>query len=208
MSGKSGLATAGMVLGIVGIIFSAVPIINNAAFVAGLLALIFGTVVLIKTRAVKEARRGKAIAAVILGAVTLVIVLATQYMYSQALNKISDAAKEASTSASNASGDRTAELLKNDVTVTLGQFTAVTDQYVTNTELPVTVVNRASDKKSYTIHIEAVDASGNRITDDTVYANDLAAGQKQDFKAFAFVASDKVDALKTAKFNIVTVSQF
>lgn len=129
-------------------------------------------------------------------------------MYSQALNKVSNAAKNASTSLSNASGDRTAELLKSDVTVTLGQFTVTADQYMTNTELPVTVVNRASDKKSYTIHIEAVDASGNRITDDTVYANDLTAGQKQDFKAFAYVPSDKVDALKAAKFNIVSVSQF
>lgn len=200
MSKKSSLATAGMVLGIIGVVFSAVPIINNAAFVVGLLAAIFGIVVLVKTRTDKELRRGKAIAGVVMGVLTIVIVLASQYIYGQALNKVSEAV-------SSASGDRTSELLKNDVTITLGKFATSGDQYMTTTELPVAVVNRATDKKSYTIHIEAVDATGARITDDTVYANDLNAGQKQDFKAFAFVTSDKVEALKTAKFNIVTVSQ-
>lgn len=196
---KSGLATAGMVLGIIGVVFAAVPIVNNAAFVVGALALVFGIVWLVKSRT-EEVKRGKAITAVVLGALTVVIVLVTQYAYGQVLNKVSD-------NLSKSTGDQTAQILKSDATVTLGQFAVTGDQYMTNTELPVTVVNKTNEKKSFTIHVEAVDASGNRITDDTVYANDLNAGQKQDFKAFTLVTSDKVDALKTAKFNIVTVSE-
>lgn len=197
---KSGLATAGLVLGIVGVVFSAVPIVNNIAFVLGLLALVFGIIWLVKAKGV-DVKRAKAIAAVVLGVATIIIVIVSQYAYGQVLNKVSD-------SINKSTGDQTAEILKSDADVVLGQFAATQDQYVTNTELPVTVTNKTNEKKSFTIHIEAVDASGSRITDDTVYANDLTAGQKQDFKAFTLVTSDKVDALKSAKFNIVTVTEF
>ena len=38
---KSGLATAGFVLGIIGVVLSFIPIINNAAFVLGVLSFVF-----------------------------------------------------------------------------------------------------------------------------------------------------------------------
>ena len=41
---SSGLATAGMVLGIIGVVLSFIPIINNIAFFFFLLALIFGII--------------------------------------------------------------------------------------------------------------------------------------------------------------------
>ena len=45
---KSGLATAGLVLGIIGICLSFIPILNNASFFLGILAVIFGIIPLIK----------------------------------------------------------------------------------------------------------------------------------------------------------------
>ena len=39
---KSGFATAGLVLGIIGICLSFIPILNNASFFLGVLAVIFG----------------------------------------------------------------------------------------------------------------------------------------------------------------------
>ncbi len=61
--------------------------------------------------------------------------------------------------------------------------------------------------KSFTIQIEAVDNSGKRITDDYVYANDLAAGQNQDFDIFTYVSDDLIDSMKSATYKIVTVSE-
>ena len=61
---------------------------------------------------------------------------------------------------------------------------------------------------SYSITIEAVDENGKRIQDDTVYVNDLNAGQEQDFEAFTLITSDDAKKLKTAKFNILEVSKF
>ena len=47
---KSGFAIAALVLGIIGIVFSFIPIINNAAFILGILAAIFAIISLVKKK--------------------------------------------------------------------------------------------------------------------------------------------------------------
>lgn len=70
---KSGLSTAGLVLGIVGLCTSIIPIINNLSFVMGILAFIFGIISL-----VKGAGKGKNISAIILGILAIVITINMQ----------------------------------------------------------------------------------------------------------------------------------
>ncbi|MGN1374435.1 MAG: hypothetical protein ACI4XK_03950 [Bacilli bacterium] len=67
---KSGLATASLVLGIIGAVLSFIPIINNIAFILGVLAFIFGIIPFFQ-----KASRGKAIAGVILGILSIVITI-------------------------------------------------------------------------------------------------------------------------------------
>lgn len=76
-SKKSGLAKAGLVLGIIGICLSFIPILNNASFFLGVLAVVFGLIPLIK-----KASKGKAIAALILGVLSIVITLSLQSSWS------------------------------------------------------------------------------------------------------------------------------
>jgi hypothetical protein len=210
-SGSAGLAITGMVLGIIAIVLSGIPIVNNAAFVLGALALIFGIVGVVKAKQ-SNVGRGQAITAIVLGTVSVCIVLATQAFYSsvmnQASNELNDAMTELEKESDKITGDATEDLLANDVSVELGTFMATTDEYgLTTTELPVTVTNKNAENKSYSIQIEAVNESGARIVDDTVYANSLGSGQSQAFKAFQYVASENVEAMKTATFKIVSVSQ-
>lgn len=194
---KSGLATAGLILGIIGTALSFIPIINNAAFVIGIFALIFGIIALIK----KEAK-GKTIASIILGIAAISITLLMQQAASNAIDEVSKEIDKIT-------GDNTEEVLNKDVDITLGNFIATTDEYgFTNTKLVVTVKNTTDSKKSYSIHIEAVDADGKRIEDDYVYANDLTAGQTQDFEIFNLVQDEKVDLLKNATFKIVEASAY
>lgn len=194
---KSGLATAGLVLGIIGIVLSFIPIINNIAFVLGILALIFGIISLIK-----HASKGKAIAGLVLGILSIVITIGMQSTVSDAIDKTTNELDKIT-------GDSTEEVLKNDVNVTLSDFTATEDEYgLTDTKLVVTVKNTTDEKKSFLIHIEAVNSDGKRINDDTVYANNLNANQTQEFEAFTLVQSDKVDELKDATFKIVEVSEY
>ena len=74
--------------------------------------------------------------------------------------------------------------------------------------LTVTVKNITDSEKTFSIHIEAVNAAGDRIADDYVYANNLGAGQTQSFDVFKFVSSNDVDAMKNATFRIVEASAY
>lgn len=193
---KSGLATTGFVLGIIGICTSFIPIINNASFVLGILAIIFGLISLIK-----KAGKGKAIIASILGILTIVITLSLQSSWSDSLDEIS---KDLDT----ATGENTEEVLKN-VDVSIGKFEVVTDEYgYSDTKLVVKVTNKTNEKKSFNIEIEAVSSNGNRIETDYIYATNLSAGQSQSFNIFEYVNDENLQAMKNAKFNIIEASMY
>ena len=194
---SSGLATAGMVLGIIGAVLSFIPIINNIAFFIGILALIFGIIGI-----VKKTGKGKAIAGVVLGILSIVITLAMQ-------SAVSDAIDETSKELDKITGNSTEEVLKTEVNVTLGDLQISKDEYgLTDSKMVVTVKNITDKKKSYSLHIEAVDANGNRIHEDYVYANDLSAGQTQNFEIFTYIEDSKIDAMKAATFNIIEASAY
>ena len=108
-----------------------------------------------------------------------------------------------------ATGASTEEVLANDANVELGNFEVTKSSYgVTNTKLTVKVTNKTSEKKSFSFHIEAVDATGERIDEGYVYANDLAAGHSQNFEIFTLVTSDKIDKMKKASFKIIEASMY
>ncbi len=197
---KSGLASAALVLGIIAVVLSFIPIINNAAFVLGVLAVIFGLIPLFKKR-----RVAISIVAIVLGILSVVITLNMQKSVGDALDKVGD---EIGQSIDDSTGKNTDDILKNDIAVEMGEFAVTEDEYgIQSSKMVVTVTNKTSEKQSFSIKIEAVDADGKRIDDDTVYASDLNAGQSQDFDAFTLVQSDKYESLKTATFKIVSVSK-
>lgn len=194
---KSGFATAGLVLGIIGICTSFIPIINNLSFILGLMGMIFGIVSLFK-----KASKGQAITGVILCILAMVITINSQQALSDSLNEVGS-------NLDKATGASTEEILENDANVELGNFEVTKGNYgITDTKLTVKVTNKTNEKKSFSFHIEAVDASGARINEDYVYANDLAAGQSQNFDIFTLVTSDKIDSMKNATFKIIEASMY
>ena len=194
---NSGFATAGLVLGIIGACTSFIPIINNLSFILGILEIIFGIVALIK-----KSGKGKVIASIILGIVAIAITLSAQKSVSDSLDNLSKDLDKVT-------GNSTEEVLANDAEVTLGSLEVTKGDYgITNTKLVVTVKNKTSEKKSYNFHIEALDSNGSRIGEDYVYANDLNAGQSQNFEIFTYISSDKLDAMKNATFKIVEASAY
>lgn len=193
---KSGLATAGMVLGIIAISTSFIPIINNASFIMGILAIIFGIIPIIK-----KSSKGKAITALILGILSLVITLSLQNSWSNSLDELSN---ELDTM----SGENTEEVLKY-ANVSFGDFVAKTDEYgFTETKVIVTVTNTSDEKKSFDFTVEAVDSNGTRIETDYIYATDLASGQSQTFEIFTYVSDDILNDMKQATFNVVEASMY
>lgn len=194
---KSGFSTAGLILGIIGICTSFIPIINNLSFVMGVLAVVFGVIAF-----VKRAGKGKIIASIILGVLAIVITINSQKALSDSLQTISDDINKAT-------GNSTEEILKNDVKVEIGDFSVNKAKYgVTETKLTVKVTNITNTTKSFNILIEAVGSDDSRIMNDYVYANNLNAGQSQNFDIFTYITSDKLEAMKNATFKIVEASAY
>lgn len=81
-SDRSGMATAGMVLGILAAIFAFIPLIGVIAFVLAPLAIVFGVL------GRKSAKRGQAIAGMVLGIVGLVISMIWLAVFSAAVSDL------------------------------------------------------------------------------------------------------------------------
>lgn len=196
---KSGFATAGLVLGIIGVCTSFIPIVNNLSFIMGILAIIFGII------AIKKAGKAKVIVTIILGVLAIYLTYTAQQ---DLVDGINDAVNDFNQEMDAISGNSTEEILANNVDVNIGEFVVKNNGYYDDTKLTVTVKNKSTERKNFSIHIEAIDENGARIDEDYVYANDLGAGQSQDFETFNLISSDKIKLLKKATFRIVEVSMY
>ena len=199
---KSGMAIAGLVLGILALLTSFLPIINNLSFIVGLLGLIFAIVGLVGTIRGKKSGKGIAIAALIITVLSLVIVLATQSMYSAAIDEASNTLENPAVSStdgvgnsdttssvdtSSAEGNYTDMALgtsvdfNNGLTVTVNSFDGSLENYDGSalTAVSVTYVNNGDSEAAFNVFDwEGQDASG-VLTSATFYGNsdtDLSSG--------------------------------
>lgn len=194
---KNGLSIASLVLGIIGIAFSFIPIINNAAFVFGVIGIVFGIIALIK-----KAGKGKAIAGLILGILTIIITIALQNSWSSALDEVSNEFDKMA-------GGKTEEVLKKDIDVTLGKFEVKKDEFgLENTKLKVTLKNKSNKTQNFSVKVEAKDQNGKRIATDDAYFDTVANGQTVTADIFEFVESEKVALLQNATFEIIEASAY
>lgn len=202
---RSGFAIAALVLGIVAAATSFMPIINNASFFIALIGFILAIVAIAGIRKGRNSGKGLAVAGLVLSIVAGLLVLGTQAFYSAVLDEAVD---QSTQQLNKMTGDATDDILGVDVEVTIGDYSISKDQYgLVKSGLPVTVKNLLNEPSSFWINIEAVDANGSRINDDTVIINDLGAGQSTKLDAFAFVSFDDYEAMKNASFNIISVSE-
>ncbi len=104
--GRSVAAIVALVLGIVAIVMSWMPIINNLAFVIGIIGLIVAIVGVVGVLRGKKAGKVLAIVALVVNIAALAIVLGTQSMYSAAIDDAVNGPSATSTSQqSDAAGD-------------------------------------------------------------------------------------------------------
>ena len=82
----SSAAIVGLVLGILAIVTSWIPIVNNLSFILGVIGLIFSIVGVVGTARGKKGGKGLAIAALVVNVLSLVVVLGMQSAWSAALS--------------------------------------------------------------------------------------------------------------------------
>jgi hypothetical protein len=202
---KSVSTIVGLIIAIIALLLSAVPIINNFAFILALISLVLGIIGIRSAKKNNRSSKKMAVVVVILSLLSGAIVLLSQTFYGNAIN---NAGKEVQQSIDKSSGNKTEDLLGREVDVTIGDLKIVKEDFNSSSSLPVKVTNKNKDAKSYSIQIEAVDAAGTRIEDDTIYVNNLGSNQSQNFEAFKYVSTEKYDVLKSAKFKVSSISQY
>lgn len=166
-AGKSGLAIAGLVLGIVAVATSFMPIINNASFFIGLVGLVLGIIGLVQTRKGTKSGTGLSVAAIILNVVACIAVLASQAFYSAAIDEAfssagittsssSAASQSASPQSSSAAQATSTSSMASEYDVTIDDATTTTD-YSGNPALLVTYTwtNNSSDATSFAVALHA-----------------------------------------------------
>ena len=84
----AGLAIASMVLGIIALLISWIPIVNNLAAVIALVGLGLGIPALIRARRGTHTGQGMAITGLITSVVALVLVVVTQLFYSAVIHEV------------------------------------------------------------------------------------------------------------------------
>ncbi len=104
---SSGLAIAGMVLGIIAILLSFLPIINNLSFFLAIVGLILSIVGLVKANKGTGAGKGMAIAGIVLCVISFAAVLGSQSVYKNALDKATDQVTNGSAVTSTSTGRST-----------------------------------------------------------------------------------------------------
>lgn len=186
---KNGLAIASIVLGVIALALSFIPIINNAAFILGIIAIVFAVISIFR-----HARVILVVIAMLFGIGSCGLTLMLQSSWSNSLDEMS--------------GDATERVLAKYLDVKIGDFKFTKSEYdIIDTQLAVTLTNKSDEKYSFTVTIEAVDQDGNRLEEDTVYANDLGPGQSQKFNIFTYLDDETAEKLKTAEFKIVEATR-
>ncbi len=105
---RSAMAVASLVLGIVALVTSILPIINNLSFVMAILGVVFGIVGIVGISKGKKTGKGLAIAGLVLSVVAFVLVLVMQSAFSAALDEAMEESGMTSASAETAAAGDTA----------------------------------------------------------------------------------------------------
>lgn len=193
---KSGMAVAGLVLGIIALLTSFLPIINNFAALLAILGLIFGIVGLVGVLKGKKSGKGMAIAAVVLNAVAIVVVFATQAMFGAALDEASKALDESVVSTEEVSvstddASATAEGSTTDTPAAAEEKYTIEGETMTQDDYSTTIagtLTNNTDKEigylqiSYTLY----DADGAQVGSAFANVNNLEAGGVWKFEAVSF----------------------
>ncbi|MGY1651874.1 DUF4190 domain-containing protein [Geodermatophilus sp. SYSU D01119] len=86
----AGLAVASMVLGIIALLLSWVPIINNVAAVVAVVGLALGIPALLRARRGTHRGKGLAITGLVTSVIAIAVVIATQAFYASVIDEVAD----------------------------------------------------------------------------------------------------------------------
>lgn len=193
--GTSAAAIAGLVLGIVALLGSIIPILNNIAFFIAIVGLVFAIIGLAGVLKGKRAGKGLAIAALIICVIAGALVIGSQSLYSDAI----DAATEGtsfSTSEDDGKKSDEGDAKKNEAKAdyTIKGAKASSTSYGTFQVKGSLTNNIDSDWSYVSVSYSLYDKKGNKIDTANDYCDGLKSGKTWKFEASSLSAeSGEVD---------------
>ena len=127
---KSGLAIAGFVLAIVAVATSFIPIVNNLSALVAVVGFVLAIVGTVSCAKGKRSGKGLGIAAIVINVVAFVVVLATQSLYSSAIQSATSSAADTGSQpqvAQNAAADSGATVSSARYSVSIDGCRVVSD---------------------------------------------------------------------------------
>ncbi len=202
---KSVAAIVAIILGVIGLVSSWMPIINNFSFFFALIGVVFAIVGLVGTLRGKKSGKALAIAAVIVNVLAIVIVLATQNMYSQAIDDAMVSTTDGAAVTTEATGAESAEAATDAASE--AKYT-IEGEELTGDEWSCTIsgtyTNNAGKELSYvSVSYNLYDADGNQIGTAIAGTSNLADGGTWKYEAYG--TSPLADV---ASYTLADVSGF
>ena len=197
--GTSGMAIAGLVLGILAAVSSWIPIVNNLSFILGAIGLILSIVGVVGTVRGKRTGKGLAIAALVINLVACGIVLAMQSAMSAAIDDATSgmvSTENVSVQPEDAAADAPAPTADDSAY-------AITDVQMTGDDYSVTIsgtfTNNSDAEVSYVqVSYRLLDAEGAQIGTAYANTNNLPAGGTWKFEAMGFEPLSSVASYELA----------
>ena len=197
--GTSGMAIAGLVLGILAAVSSWIPIVNNLSFILGAIGLILSIVGVVGTARGKRAGKGLAIAALVINLVACGIVLAMQSAMSAAIADATSgmvSTENVSVQPEDAAADAPAPTADDPAY-------AITDVQMTGDDYSVTIsgtfTNNSDAEVSYVqVSYRLLDAEGAQIGTAYANTNNLPAGGTWKLEAMGFEPLSSVASYELA----------
>lgn len=112
----SAMAIVGLVIGIIALVTSFIPIVNNISAIMALVGLVFAIVGIVSTRKPEKSGRGIAVAGLIACVLAFIIVLVTQSLFSSAIDEALSPTPAASSSESSTTQASDAQAEPQDTT--------------------------------------------------------------------------------------------
>ncbi len=131
--------------------------------------------------------------------VTLAVFVAPLVFFAKVSSDLND-------SISQGIGDKTEQILEDELEVTFGEFVRTDTEYHESGKLPVTFRNKSSERATFYVQVEALDSNGDRIAEDRASVTSLSPGQSTSDELFTI--SDNVDELEGATFRVASVSKY
>ena len=179
---KSVAAIVGIILGVIGLVSSWMPIINNFSFFFALIGVVFAIVGLVGTLRGKKSGKALAIAAVIVNVLAIVIVLATQSMYSQAIDDAMVSTTDGTATTSEATAAESTEAA-SEAKYTIEGEELTGDEW--SCTISGTYTNNAGKELSYvSVSYNLYDADGNQIGTAIASTSNLADGGTWKYEAY------------------------